>query len=274
MSMRPAAVCGLFYPGEPEVLRQTVHRLLRQARVPSLRQVHPPKGLIVPHAGYEYSGPIAATGYAVLQPWRGKFSRVVLLGTSHYADVQGAVFCPCESYETPLGPFPVEVDTLERLHQRGLAQPHAAAHRREHSLEVQLPFLHEVLGPVPLVPLTMGRCSQQEAAQVVEMLWNGPDSLLVLSTDLSHYLPYDLAQKTDHQTAQAIQGLQPEALDPQDACGFYALRGLLAAARQHRCTVQAVDLRNSGDTAGGRGEVVGYGSFVLWEPEARSLEAS
>ena len=265
-AVREPAVSGLFYPAEPQKLAQSVGRLLDEARDRVSPPPREPKGLIVPHAGYAYSGPVAASGYVLLEPWRGRVERLVLLGTSHYGGIEGAVYCPCRSYRIPGAEFPADLDTLEALHRRGLARPHWPAHRREHSLEVQLPFVYQVLGRVPVVGLTVGRCSQEESAAVVEALWNGPETLLVLSTDLSHYLPYQQAQQTDRRTAQAITGLNPEVLSPHDACGFYALRGLLAVARSRGCTMQVVDLRNSGDTAGGRDEVVGYGSFVFWEP--------
>lgn len=266
MQSRPAAVANLFYPADPVALRRLVRRYLEQARDRVAPARRCPKVLVVPHAGYVYSGPVAASGYVLLEPWAERIGRVVLLGTAHHAASGGALFAPYAQWECPLGTFPVELDTLEMLQARGLAHPNAAAHRKEHSLEVQLPFLAEVLGTRPLVPLVVARCSLEEAQQVAATVWDEDETLLVVSSDLSHYLPYEVARQVDRRTAEQIVHLAAESLSPEAACGFYALRGVLAEARRRGCEAQLLDLRNSGDTAGPRNEVVGYGAFALYEP--------
>ncbi len=268
--VRPAAVSDLFYPASPAKLRRQVEQFLQQARQRVQPRPQCPKVLVVPHAGYVYSGPVAASGYVLLEPYREGIRRVVLVGTAHHAAGPGALYSPHGEWACPLGTFPVEVDTLAALHARGLARPDAAAHRREHSLEVQLPFLAVVLGSVPLVPLVVGRCSLEESRRLAEALWPRQETLLVVSTDLSHYLPYELARQEDRRTAQVITRLAPEELQPEMTCGFYALRGVLGEARRRGCQAEVIDLRNSGDTAGSRGEVVGYGSFAIYEPKQQS----
>jgi AmmeMemoRadiSam system protein B/AmmeMemoRadiSam system protein A len=192
--------------------------------------------------------------------------RVVLLGPSHFAALAGLALPEDELFLTPLGAIPID----EAAAARALALPQvtrsAAAHLREHSLEVQLPFLQELLGPFSLVPFSVGLASAEDVAGVLDALWGGPETLVVISTDLSHYLPYGEARAVDHRTAAQVLALDAEGLRHEQACGCIPLQGLLLEARRRRLTVDLLDLRNSGDTAGGQDQVVGYGAFALFEP--------
>jgi AmmeMemoRadiSam system protein B len=258
--VRPPAVAGHFYPEAPGALRASVRRELRGAR---RERGAPPKALIVPHAGYVYSGAVAASAYARIEPLRGLTRRVVLLGPAHRVPVRGLAAPTADQFATPLGSVPVDREALDAL----LALPQVVvsdpAHAFEHSLEVQLPFLQELLGEFALVPLVVGDAEPQEVAEVLERLWGGDETLVVVSSDLSHYLDYDSARRLDAETSQAIVDLRPEALDPDRACGCIPVQGLLLTARRRGLRVSAVDLRSSGDTAGSRDQVVGYGAYLV-----------
>ncbi len=260
---RPPAVAGSFYPGNPGKLRAEVARLLAGAPAATGPR---PKALIVPHAGYVYSGPVAATAYARLRVPGPPVERVVLLGPAHHEAVAGLALPEEESFLTPLGEVPIDGAAVARALALPQVTRSAAAHGREHSLEVQLPFLQAVLGRFALVPFAVGGASAAEVAGVLDVLWGGPETLVVISTDLSHYLPYDEARAVDHRTAAQILALDAEGLGRGQACGRIPLQGLLLEARRRRLTVDQLDLRSSGDTAGGRDEVVGYGAFALFEP--------
>jgi AmmeMemoRadiSam system protein B/AmmeMemoRadiSam system protein A len=266
--MRPPAVAGAFYPGTPEALRAEVARLL--AGVPEVPGPRP-KALIVPHAGYVYSGPVAASAYARLRAPGPPVERVVLLGPAHFLAVEGLAVPDDEVFLTPLGAVPIDGAEVARV----LALPQvirsAAAHRREHSLEVQLPFLQLLLPSFSLVPLAVGRATAEEVAGTLRLLWGGPETLVLVSTDLSHFLPYDEARALDHRTADQVLALDAEGLGRQQACGRVPLQGLLLEARRRRLTVELLDLRSSGDTAGGPDRVVGYGAFALFEPSKLQL---
>ena len=263
LSVRPAAVAGAFYPDSAAALENTVSLLLMKVpRGASTR----PKAIVVPHAGYIYSGPVAASIYAPLRKLRDTTERVVLLGPTHRVSVNGLALPACKSFATPLGDIPVDqraVAAIEDLPQVIFSD---AAHAQEHSLEVQLPFLQMVLGEFSLLPLAVGEASPQAIAEVLERLWGGEETLIVVSSDLSHYLPYDAARKADALTAQHILELDP-TLDHRQACGASPLNGLLLAAHRHGLQAQLVDLRNSGDTAGDKARVVGYGAFAFHEQE-------
>jgi AmmeMemoRadiSam system protein B/AmmeMemoRadiSam system protein A len=260
MRVRPAAVAGTFYEDDPRALRESVEECLRDAGPPSGPA---PKALIVPHAGYVYSGPVAARAYAQLAPLRGRVQRVVLLGPAHRVALRGLAAPRTEAFATPLGVIPIDGPALARLD--GLPQvlrsdePHAL----EHSLEVQLPFLQVVLGEFALVPLVVGDASAEEVALVLERLWLGDETLLVISSDLSHYLDYESARRIDAETCRAIEELRPDALGRDSACGRVPVRGLLVAARRHGLAARTLDLRSSGDTAGDRRRVVGYGAWAF-----------
>jgi AmmeMemoRadiSam system protein B len=259
--VRPAAVAGTFYPDEPEALASTVRRLLAGATGGTER----PKALIAPHAGYVYSGPIAATAYAQIAPLADRIRRVVLLGPAHRVALRGLALPGATAFATPLGE--IEVDEAAAAALRDLPQvvTNPAAHALEHSLEVHLPFLQTVLREFRLVPLAVGDASTDEVAEVIERLWGGDETLIVISSDLSHYLPYVEACRIDRATVDTVLAFEP-ILDHAQACGATPINGLLRAAFAHGLTPQLNDLRNSGDTSGDRGRVVGYASISFVEP--------
>ena len=258
--VRPSAVAGMFYPGAADTLAAEVERLVAAAAPTEVAQA--PKLLVVPHAGYIYSGPIAAQAYALLARWRAQVRRVVLLGPAHRLAIRGLALPSVSAFETPLGR--VELDRAALAQLRGLTQVSVndAVHAKEHSLEVQLPFLQRVLDEFTLVPLVVGAASVKQVAEVLERLWGGDETLVVISTDLSHYLPYAEARATDRMTVERILQLDPE-LDHDQACGATPLGGALLAARAHGLVPRLLDLRNSGDTAGDRSRVVGYCAFAF-----------
>lgn len=259
--IRPAAVANMFYPGSSTVLASDLRRLLAHPpHPPGLR----PKAIIAPHAGYVYSGPIAASVYALLEDWRDSVQRVLLLGPTHRVAVNGLAVPAATSFATPLGEIPVDQEALAAIAHLPQVVVSDAAHAPEHSLEVQLPFLQTVLTTFALVPLAVGRTSAAAVAEVLECLWGGDETLIVISSDLSHYLPYTAARAIDGDTARHILALDPH-LDHQQACGATPVNGLLLAARRHGLHARMIDLRNSGDTAGDRSRVVGYGAFTFSE---------
>ncbi|MGE5337153.1 MAG: AmmeMemoRadiSam system protein B [Gemmatimonadota bacterium] len=262
MTIRPAAVAGSFYPAEANALREEIRTHLNATARPAAQRV--PKALIAPHAGYVYSGPIAASAYARLDGQRSHIRRVVLLGPAHRVPVRGLALPGASAFETPLGTVPVDAAAALSLAHLPQVVVHAGAHAHEHSLEVHLPFLQEMLGDFSLLPLVVGDATAEEVAEVLQALWGGPETLIVISSDLSHYLPYDLAVRTDARTAQAIADLDP-TLDHLQACGATPVNGLLTLARRHGLRAELLDLRNSGDTAGDRRRVVGYGAWAIHE---------
>ena len=258
--VRPAAVAGSFYPADAEQLRSEVDSLLDVA-VPT--EEPPPKALIVPHAGYVYSGPTAGAAYARLKSQRKTIERVVLLGPTHRVWVDGLATSSADGFETPLGVVSVD----DELRRRALVLPQVhigdRAHAAEHALEVQLPFLQRVLERFAVLPLVVGDASVEEVHEALERVWGGSETLIVVSSDLSHYHDYDTARRLDARTAAAIVAEESDAIADNDACGARPLRGLLEAAKQHRLGVRLIDLRTSGDTAGDRDSVVGYGAFAV-----------
>ena len=263
LTLRPSAVAGSFYPADPQELQTLVSQLLAGAN--ANRPL--PKALVAPHAGYIYSGPVAATAYAPLRQGRGRINRVVLLGPSHRVGFRGIALSTATAFVTPLGTIPLDSTTPARLVNLPQVGFLDQAHSQEHSLEVHLPFLQTLLDSFTLVPLVVGDASPEEVAQVLERLWGGPETLVVISTDLSHYHDYVTAQRLDAATSQAIEELRPEAIQHDSACGRNPLNGLLTLARRRGLQLRMVDLRNSGDTAGSRDRVVGYGAYVLVAPE-------
>lgn len=264
--IRPAAVAGAFYPAPPAVLAREVRTLLAQASAAEA-DAAPPKALVVPHAGYVYSGPVAASAYARLQRWRDRIRRVVLLGPVHRVPVRGLALPGVQAFATPLGAVPVDADAVASLADLPQVVQSPAAHAWEHALEVQLPFLQAVLGEgFTLVPLAVGDASAEEVAQVLERLWGGAETLIVVSSDLSHYHPYAQARRIDSEAVRTMLDLQP-MLDHEQACGATPLNGLLLAARHHQLRPELLDLRNSGDTAGDRSRVVGYAALSFAEPD-------
>jgi AmmeMemoRadiSam system protein B len=258
-SVRNPAVAGLFYPDNPRELHALVSGYL--AAVPASGVV--PKAIIAPHAGYIYSGPIAASAYARIKPARGRISRVVLLGPAHRVGFHGLALSGADCFQTPLGRVTVDQEAVKKISH--LPQVHVmdAAHTQEHSLEVHLPFLQEVLGEFSLVPLVVGDAGPEEVGEVLGLLWGGPETLIVVSSDLSHYHDYKSAQKLDRATSQAIEQLRPEDIDYDHACGRNPVNGLLHVARRLGLKAKTIDLRNSGDTAGSHDRVVGYGAYVF-----------
>jgi len=223
-----------------------------------------PKALIAPHAGYIYSGPVAAHAYDALSPARGIVRRVVLLGPVHRVPVRGLALPDADAFETPLGRVPVDRAAIEALADLPQVVVSTRAHALEHSLEVQLPFLQRVLGEFALVPFAVGDASVNEVGAVIERLWGGPETLIVVSTDLSHYHPYRVAVQVDAETLARIEALDSDIRHEQ-ACGATPLNGLLAVARAKGMTIRRLSACNSGDTAGGRDQVVGYSAFALYE---------
>jgi MEMO1 family protein len=258
---RPPAVAGTFYPADPEELRSVVQALLKPALVSASGPA--PKAIIAPHAGYVYSGPIAATAYARLWQMRDTIRRVVLVGPSHRVPFGGLAASSADLFSTPLGDIPVDREALTGILDLRQVQVVDAAHAWEHSLEVQLPFLQEILPRFSLVPLVAGDASPNEVAEVMERLWDGPETVIVVSSDLSHYHDYETARRMDRHTSGAIELLQPEAIDYEQACGRIPITGLLVAARVHGLSAATLDMRNSGDTAGPRDQVVGYGAYAF-----------
>lgn len=256
--IRPAAVAGRFYPSDPAELQQLIGALLAQAR-PASRPV--PKAIIAPHAGYLYSGAIAATAHARLAPARDRIRRVVMFGPSHFVPVPGLAATSAEAFATPLGVVPVDIEAVRLARSLPQVVTLNEAHAREHSLEVHLPFLQTVLGDFSIVPLAVSDASADEVREVMELLWGGPETCIVVSSDLSHYHDAQTARKTDRETADAIEALEPSRISEDQACGEISIRGLLLAARHHGLAGHALDLRNSGDTGGPRDRVVGYGAF-------------
>jgi hypothetical protein len=256
--VRPAAVAGRFYPADTRTLAAMVDDELAHAAAPTGPV---PKALVVPHAGYVYSGPIAATGYRTLLPARDTIRRVVLIGPAHYVGVRGVAVSGVDAFVTPLGPVPVDAEARARV----LTLPHVVvddrAHAPEHSLEVHLPFLQRTLTEFTVLPLVVGGADARTVADVLDTVWGGPETLIVVSSDLSHYLDHERAARRDRATADAIVAGRGNDLLGDDACGAAALRGLLVAVAEHDLHGRLLDLRTSGDTAGDRDRVVGYGAF-------------
>lgn len=265
---RPAAVAGSFYPAQPKLLDSEISQLLAAAKVPMPSPQMPPvKALIVPHAGYIYSGPIAASAYACLDDsgLLASVRKVVLLGPAHRLAIHGLALPEAEAFDTPLGSVSVDAELAERALELPQVQRNAAAHALEHALEVQLPFLQHLLEDFTILPLLVGLAGTEETAAVLNHVWGGAETLILISSDLSHYLPYAQARQRDQSTAARIGALQ--ALNSHEqACGATAINALLLCARQRGLQAQLLDLRNSADTAGDRSRVVGYAAFAFSEP--------
>ncbi len=260
--VRPPAVAGLFYPEDRHELRSLVDRLLAQAEVPV--DLPTPKAVIAPHAGYMYSGPIAANAMA---PWRalaGQVERVVIAGPSHRVAFRGLALPAADRFVTPLGEVALDLDAAALLRDLPQVKIDAAPHAEEHGIEVELPFLQQVLGTFQLLPLVVGDASQHQVEAVLARLWGGPETLFVISSDLSHFLPYASAQQVDRQTVDQVVRLDG-TLTPDQACGAYPINGFLPLAHKHRLQPRLLDLRNSGDTAGDRQRVVGYCAVAFAE---------
>jgi len=258
--IRYPAVAGMFYPSDPEELDQLVAEMLSDAQA---IDTPAPKAIIVPHAGYVYSGPIAATAYRRIQAMASQITRVILLGPSHRVPFYGIAASGATEFATPLGNISLDRQLIGQLVDRHLVKQLDEAHRLEHSLEVHLPFLQKTLGNFSLVPLVVGDARVEEVADVLEVCWGGDETLIVISSDLSHYHDYATAQKMDRATSHAIEALEPDAIHYDDACGRNPVNGLLQLARLKGLHARTIDLRNSGDTAGPRDQVVGYGAYII-----------
>jgi len=265
--VRPAAVAGSFYPAEPGHLRSTVRRLLEAAeRSASAADERVPKAIIGPHAGYRYSGPVAATAYASVAGARGIVRRVIIAGPAHFAPVGAVAVSAASAFATPLGRVTVDAELRRRVLDVPGVVVDDVAHRSEHSIEVHLPFVTTVLGDVPVLPLAVGSTGASALAAVLEALWGGAETLVVISTDLSHYHEASVARLLDGRTAAMICRLL--APPPEAACGAAAVAGMLLAARRRGLEVRALDVRNSADTVGDPARVVGYGAFAAFDPAA------
>jgi len=259
-TIREPAVAGMFYPDDPLLLQQQLESFLRDKEP----DADHPKALIVPHAGYIYSGPIAASAYRLLLNMRGRIERVVLLGPAHRVAFQGLAATSAEYFSTPLGLVRIDQPAMDAILVLPQVRVMDEAHREEHSLEVQLPFLQSVLGAdFSLIPLVVGEADSDSVAEVIETLWGDRETLILISSDLSHYQDYHTAQRLDSATSRAIEQLNPQAIDYQQACGRNPVNGLLLAAQHHKLHAKTLDLRNSGDTAGSRDRVVGYGAYAF-----------
>jgi MEMO1 family protein len=269
-TVRPAAVAGMFYPGSPGVLSAAVQGYLAESR-PAPESTALPKAVLVPHAGYVYSGPVAAPAYRRLAAGRGRIRRVVLLGPVHRVPIRGLALPAADAFATPLGTVPVDTDAASRA----LDLPHVhrseSAHALEHSLEVQLPFLQTVLDDFHIVPFAVGDATAEEVAAVIDRLWGGDETLIVVSSDLSHYHPYAAARQIDRGTAAAILALD-STLDHEQACGATPINGFALCARRRGLSPELIDLRNSGDTAGDKSRVVGYAAVAYTERPERAPE--
>jgi MEMO1 family protein len=257
-TVRAPAVAGTFYPAARSELGETVDRLLAAVRIPPGAPC--PKALIVPHAGYVYSGPIAAIAFARVAPHAARITRVVLVGPTHRVFVSGLVSPGASHLRTPLGDLEVDREALAKLPD---VPVDPAPHAREHSLEVELPFIQRVAPRAKIVPLAGTRADPELVGRTLEALWGGPETLIVISSDLSHYLPYADARATDERTAARIVALDT-TLAGEDACGSIGINGLAWIARKRGLRIELLDLRTSGDTAGRKDEVVGYGAFALY----------
>ena len=257
MVTRPCAVAGLFYPDDAPTLRETLAHMLNEAT----HSGPPPKVLIAPHAGYVYSGPVAASGYSQLRPDNQHIRRVVLIGPAHRVYFRGVALSSAAAFQTPLGAVAVDEEALSQLRGTESVSVHDEAHRQEHSLEVHLPFLQHTLGEFELVPMLVGDIDTVELGRLIDSVWGGAETLIVVSTDLSHFLNYDEAKKIDAATSTHIEQAR-SGLSPEQACGCRGLNAVLDLVREKRLRVTTLDVRNSGDTAGARDRVVGYGSYV------------
>ena len=269
-SVQAASVAGLFYPSGPEELAAGVDASLAKAAPVDIA----PKAVIAPHAGHIYSGDIAGAAYSLLARRRGEIRRVVLLGPTHRMPVRGMALSPADAWETPFGSLPVDQGARDALaRQPGVAlapEPFVG----EHGLEVHLPFVQRALGDVEVVPILVGQPAQGQVSDVLDRLWGGPETAIIVSSDLSHYHDYETARAKDAETASGIERLQPEVCEGHRACGHFIIDGLLDQARRRDLRVTALDVRNSGDTRGGRDRVVGYGSFAFEYAHSARLDAA
>jgi len=263
VNVRAPAVAGTFYPDDPEELRGLLEQYLNTAPTPSFL----PKALIAPHAGYRYSGHVAGTVYNFLKAGREVFKRVIVLGTAHHLSFDGIAACSASHFETPLGLIPVDSDAVEEISSLPFVHILDKAHEGEHSLEVHLPFLQEVLDEFTIVPLAVGPTDPEEVARVLEIFLEDARTIVVISSDLSHFLTDREAREIDQSTADAIEALASGEIDTSMACGAHSIKGVLTYAKNHGYVVKTVRLTNSSEVSGDLSRVVGYGAFVVISPE-------
>jgi len=263
-TVRAPAVAGMFYPVDAIVLSQDIRQYLTDAHAFELNA----KALIVPHAGYMYSGPIAASAYATLLPNAAHINRVVLLGPTHRVAVQGLALPGVDAFATPLGQVMLDTEAIHAIEHLPQVIVHPQTHAMEHSLETQLPFLQTILNDFTLLPLAVGMASAEQVAEVLEAVWGGDETLIIISSDLSHFLPYATAQRVDQETTQAILQLQ-QPIPHDRACGGTPVSGLIVAVAKHHLKPHLLDLRNSGDTAGAHDQVVGYAAFAFTKDDIK-----
>lgn len=261
--VRQPAVAGTFYPADAGRLQDELATMLGTARQARADENGPPKALIAPHAGYVYSGPIAATAFCCFDELRGSVRKVVLLGPSHFVAFPGVALPEADSFATPLGEVQIDREAASKLAELEQVIEASQPHAREHCLEVELPFLQEVIDDFVIVPLVTGQATPDEVAEVLDAVWGEADTAIVVSSDLSHYYDYDTARRLDARTAEAIEQLRPDELGRDSACGRLSIQGLLISAQRRGLSCRTLDLRSSGDTAGPRDEVVGYGAFAF-----------
>jgi AmmeMemoRadiSam system protein B len=259
MKVREAAVAGLFYPAKTEQLRHDVDAMLQRAPAPAGPA---PKVLILPHAGYVFSGPVAAAGCNLLRTAAASIRRVVLLGPAHRIYLEGMAVPDADAFATPLGSVPLDRESIDAIATLPGVCVSELAHQDEHSLEAQLPLLQTVLQDFTLVPVVVGRAAPRQVAAVIDAVWGGPETLVVISSDLSHYLSYEQARLMDAATCKAIIN-KSSKLTGEQACGAHAINGLMQAQHSQSLTVEPIALCNSGDTCGDKNKVVGYGAFSL-----------
>jgi AmmeMemoRadiSam system protein B/AmmeMemoRadiSam system protein A len=270
LSLHPAYVAGTFYPADPNQLAAGVDASLGNAAAPPLA----PKAVIAPHAGPIYSGDVAASAYRLLARRKGEIKRVILMGPNHRQPVRGMALSPADAWATPFGPLAVDRNARDALARELGVVVDAAPFVNEHSLEVHLPFIHRALGEVEILPILVGQAPRESVSKALDMLWGGPETAIVISSDLSHYHDYATCQAKDEETTIAIERLQPQGCDGDRACGRFSIHGLLDQAQRRDLRVTALDVRNSGDTRGPRDRVVGYGSFAFEYAHSAELDAN
>ena len=272
--IRPAAVAGMFYPDDPATLQQTVRGYFAEApKAPDPGEQPVPKIIVAPHAGHVYSGLTAAYAYNRIAPARDTIKRVVIMGPCHRVPVRGIAASGADAFATPLGNIPVDTETVRKIIRLPFVHISDEAHAEDHCIEVHLPFLQSLLGDFSIVPLIVGRVDPQQVAQLIEILWGGPETLILISSDLSHYLSYEQARRLDGMTRDAIERMAIDEIGDDQACGRYGLKGAMHVAKRRGLRAQTLDVRNSGDTAGSKDRVVGYGSW-MFVPEGKVVRKS
>lgn len=259
-NIRHSNVAGTFYPSDARRLRAAVMALLREATVSGLM----PRAMIVPHAGYAYSGSVAASGYALLRPVHRAIDRVVVLGPSHYKVFRGIAVTGARAFDTPLGEVSVDLKGVERALRLPQVHRDDDIYDREHSIEVQLPYLQVVLHEFQVLPFIVGQTTEEELSSLLELCWGGDETLVIVSSDLSHDLDYWAARRKDSETSHLIERCHSKEITAERACGYHAIRGLLHIAKARKLRIKTISLRNSGDTTISKERVVGYGTIIAY----------